>query len=1008
MADIHPIQRRPHLHVWRLLGPLLMTSFLAVPLLSRAQDTTGLAVMHDWRTYFGGEGEDHVLAIATDPFGHIYVAGRTSGGLRLGNDTTGRSGLTHQRDFGGGATDAFLAKIAPKGSVLWCTYFGGAGDDEAVQVVVQGMEGIFLIGNTNSTEAIATDSAQQAQPGGGTDAFIAHFTEYGRLLNATYFGGPGEERATGGTLDARSRAVICGWAEDPGLFTHMPVPPTAPWSGGTDGFVATFSSPASFLRGRYIGGIGQDTLVQVVAVDSTGFGLLGNSSDPTGLLPADSTVLAPIGGVDAFLLLTDTLFQPVVGTAIGGSADDLGQGLALVVDGLAVCGTTWSTDLPTDTTSFQAQHGGDADGFLALYDMGLEALRTTYFGDTAFDALHAIRPDLKGRLYATGTTRSPAHIATGPAPDNILQGPSDAFILRLDSALMMEWANLVGAQGDERGTGLAVIGNTSVVIGGSSGSTEDLTWLGHQMDYGGGAWDGLTGRYRQADSTRPTGICTGTTNGSGCQGVSSPIQQMDVCLGSPVTLIIYGGALGMGAEWMWYADGCGIPEQFFTSGDTITFTAETSFMLSVRAESQHGATECTFLPIVVHDPPTPVALAADTVCAGMPMALSASGAVDYAWLLGDSTIALGAEAAWVPNLPGDHVLQVACTGPGGCVVMLDLPVHVRNAPTPHWSITDPTCAGSVDGSIVLDTLITPGVEVQWVQPPGMGAVLADVGAGSYIALVQDAFGCAHIDTLVLTAPPVLLDSVSTIAATCGEANGSAQVHGPAGVDVIYDWGGGPVTEDHLAHLPPGSYSVLVMDALGCQASTSFIIADEGSITAVIAADTLLAVDGFTVLEAWTVPLDSGATYSWSPPTGLADAHAATTSCQVQADATYVLVVTSSAGCTSSDTVLVRFITTAEPDPVPLCGEVSIPDNFSPNGDGLNDDLCALGGCFLVLSLEIHDRWGGRVFTAKDADTCWDGRANGMDVPAGPYAYSLRALRNNGDTVVRAGIIHVQR
>ena len=74
-----------------------------------------------WSTYLGGIGDDQVLSIATDAFGHVYVAGRTTEGLLLGNDTTGQSGLTHQTTFGGGASDAFLAKIAPQGSVLWCS-----------------------------------------------------------------------------------------------------------------------------------------------------------------------------------------------------------------------------------------------------------------------------------------------------------------------------------------------------------------------------------------------------------------------------------------------------------------------------------------------------------------------------------------------------------------------------------------------------------------------------------------------------------------------------------------------------------------------------------------------------------------------------------------------------------------------------------------------------------------------------------------------------------------------
>ena len=100
-------------------GALLLAAALAVlaPTWLGAQTTVdGLT---RWRTYLGGTEDDRVRAIATDPFGHVYVAGRTTGGLLLGNDTTGQSGLTHQAAFGGGPSDAFLAKFAPQGSMLW-------------------------------------------------------------------------------------------------------------------------------------------------------------------------------------------------------------------------------------------------------------------------------------------------------------------------------------------------------------------------------------------------------------------------------------------------------------------------------------------------------------------------------------------------------------------------------------------------------------------------------------------------------------------------------------------------------------------------------------------------------------------------------------------------------------------------------------------------------------------------------------------------------------------------
>ncbi|MBK6550848.1 MAG: SBBP repeat-containing protein [Flavobacteriales bacterium] len=203
-----------------------------------------------WATYLGGEADDQVLSVATDAFGHVYVAGRTSNGLRLGNDTTDASGLTHQDTLGGGASDAFLAKIAPQGSMLWCTYFGGAGDDEAVQVVVTDMDGVYLVGNTTSTEAIATDSlGLQTVPGGNGDLFVARFTEYGRLLGATYLGGSDVETATGAALDGLGRLVVCGSSDGPNSFTNGPLP-VQPFDEDQMVFSSPSTAPTRWFRGR--------------------------------------------------------------------------------------------------------------------------------------------------------------------------------------------------------------------------------------------------------------------------------------------------------------------------------------------------------------------------------------------------------------------------------------------------------------------------------------------------------------------------------------------------------------------------------------------------------------------------------------------------------------------------------------------------------------------------------------------------------------------------------------
>ncbi|MBO6514919.1 MAG: gliding motility-associated C-terminal domain-containing protein [Bacteroidia bacterium] len=72
--------------------------------------------------------------------------------------------------------------------------------------------------------------------------------------------------------------------------------------------------------------------------------------------------------------------------------------------------------------------------------------------------------------------------------------------------------------------------------------------------------------------------------------------------------------------------------------------------------------------------------------------------------------------------------------------------------------------------------------------------------------------------------------------------------------------------------------------------------------------------------------------------------------------------------------------------------VFIPNVFTPNGDGLNDQYCVdgyLDGCD-EFELSIYNRWGERVFHSKEMSRCWDGRVlNGSGIhPSGTYFYLL--------------------
>lgn len=75
-------------------------------------------------------------------------------------------------------------------------------------------------------------------------------------------------------------------------------------------------------------------------------------------------------------------------------------------------------------------------------------------------------------------------------------------------------------------------------------------------------------------------------------------------------------------------------------------------------------------------------------------------------------------------------------------------------------------------------------------------------------------------------------------------------------------------------------------------------------------------------------------------------------------------------------------------------ELYVPNAFSPNGDGINDEwfFKGLGVDSYFVSTEIYDNWGTVVFSASSADAAWFGENSitGEKVPPGMYNYRIVA------------------
>jgi len=70
--------------------------------------------------------------------------------------------------------------------------------------------------------------------------------------------------------------------------------------------------------------------------------------------------------------------------------------------------------------------------------------------------------------------------------------------------------------------------------------------------------------------------------------------------------------------------------------------------------------------------------------------------------------------------------------------------------------------------------------------------------------------------------------------------------------------------------------------------------------------------------------------------------------------------------------------------------ITVPNAFTPNGDGKNDFLYPLNA-FLAKDLEfrVYNRYGQLVFISRDWTQKWDGTINGKPQPTGAYVWTLR-------------------
>lgn len=320
----------------------------------------------------------------------------------------------------------------------FATYLGGTGNDQANAVAADSAGDAYVAGFTLSTDFPVTTGVVQGAAAGSFDAFVAEVDPTGaKLIFSTYLGGGSDDEANGIAVDKSGNIFVAGVTQS----SNFPVSVgarQATLAGGKDGFVAKLAAGgASLAYSTYLGGTSDDE-INAIALDTNGNAWVAGDTLSSNFPVSATSPQATFGGKqDAFVAEISPkgtgLTDLVFSTYLGGSANDKATGIALDGSGnVYVAGLTSSSNFPVTAAALQTTLGGSFDAFVAKLSSTGVVQYATYLGGAGDDEANALAVDAAGDAFVTGFTTSTNFPATPGAYRTQLSAASDVFVTELN------------------------------------------------------------------------------------------------------------------------------------------------------------------------------------------------------------------------------------------------------------------------------------------------------------------------------------------------------------------------------------------------------------------------------------------------------------------------------------------------------------------------------------------------------------------------------------------------
>ncbi len=298
--------------------------------------------------------------------------------------------------------------------------------------------------------------------------------------------------------------------------------------------------------------------------------------------------------------------------------------------------------------------------------------------------------------------------------------------------------------------------------------------------------------------------------------------------------------------------------------------------------------------------------------------------------------------------------------------------------------------GSNTGCNVVTLTASGGVSYQWdggATPTQ--ATNTFTSSGTYNVTITDVNGCTTTLQKIITVNQSSIPTLNIVASNnnicVGEIIRFTPIYTNAGTTPAFKW-----FRNGVQVATASSYianNLRNNDEVYCEITGSELCSTPFASNKIkVAVNSLPSVtfDGNIVIENDGPKLlkpevsDNAITFSWWPTTGLDNPNVKNPQASPESTTEYTLTVANSEGCKTEASVKVTVLK-----------DIFIPNVFSPNADGKNDQWVIRNiSDYVGTKVQIFNRYGQKVFHNENFITPWDGVLGGKPLPIGSYYYIL--------------------